>query len=180
MTYFAIAAIIGAKLENSPAAGRSIAVAFTVFSLLTIIFFSEMLPKSVAVLRARSLAGVIGVPLAAAVRLIDPLMPALRVVTELSRRLLWPTLAQEDALELGLPRSRGEHGDGRETTNNTNRTNRGHEQSRTGVQNQLHLLGGRPCVGELQHVAGRRFPGIFLLLKLHLRNPVRAHFAADP
>ena len=44
MTYFAIAAIVGARLENDQSAGRTVAVAFTIVSLLSIIFFSEMLP----------------------------------------------------------------------------------------------------------------------------------------
>ncbi len=60
MTYFAIAAIVGGKLESNPAAGRSTAVTFTVLSLLTIIFFSEMLPKSLAVLAPMRLSVMVG------------------------------------------------------------------------------------------------------------------------
>jgi CBS domain containing-hemolysin-like protein len=98
--YFTLASMVGIRLERDPKVSQTSVVAFTVGSLLMIIFFSEMLPKSVAVLRARSLAGVIGVPLAAAIRLVDPIMPSLRVVTELSRRLIWPSLKPESSLEL--------------------------------------------------------------------------------
>ena len=66
------------------------AVFFSAAALLVIIFFSEMLPKSIAVLSARRFAGLVGIPLAAAVRVLDPVMPTLRVISLLSRRLIWP------------------------------------------------------------------------------------------
>jgi Mg2+/Co2+ transporter CorB len=98
--YFTLASMVGLHLERNPNVPQSTVAAFAVGSLLMIIFLSEMLPKSVAVLRARSLAGTIGVPLAVAVNLVDPIMPLLRVITETSRRILWPSLEREASLEI--------------------------------------------------------------------------------
>ena len=63
MTYFAIAAIIGAKLEPK---GPAVVAGFTLLSLVAIIFFSEMLPKSVAVLSPRRISRLAGPPLVVA------------------------------------------------------------------------------------------------------------------
>jgi CBS domain containing-hemolysin-like protein len=101
ITYFAIATIVGLRLERHPSGGQTSGVAFAMAALLTIIFFSEMVPKSIAVLRARSLAGIVGVPLATFVRLVDPIMPWLRWVSEVSRRLFLPGLVPEQYLERG-------------------------------------------------------------------------------
>ena len=55
MTYFGISSIVALQIEHE--VGRSPAVVFSSISLLVIIFFSEMLPKSMAVLGARRFAG---------------------------------------------------------------------------------------------------------------------------
>jgi Mg2+/Co2+ transporter CorB len=100
MTYFAIAAIIGAKLETDGAAGRSIAVVFTMVSLLAIIFFSEMLPKSVAVLAPVRLAVLLGVPLSLAVRVVSPVLPLVAVTNRAASRLIWPSFEPEPEIDL--------------------------------------------------------------------------------
>ncbi|MEQ8791405.1 MAG: CNNM domain-containing protein [Pirellulaceae bacterium] len=99
MAYFAISSILSIRIEDR-GAGQSLAVAFAIGSLLTIIFFSEMLPKSLAVLRASTLAAAFALPLSVAIRIVDPIMPALRVVNLLSRRLLWPGFKSESYLEI--------------------------------------------------------------------------------
>jgi CBS domain containing-hemolysin-like protein len=96
MAYFAIASIVGIQLEDHPAA----AVTFTFGSLICIIFLSETLPKSLAVLSPRRLATLVALPLAVAVRAVDPLMPVLRLVNLLSRRLIWPRFRAEPYLEV--------------------------------------------------------------------------------
>ncbi len=73
---------------------------FPARALLVIIFASEMLPKSIAVLSARRFAGLVGIPLAVAIRLLDPVMPMLRLISLLSRRLIWPKFAAEPYLEV--------------------------------------------------------------------------------
>jgi len=99
MAYFALASIVSIKLEKAGWGATAPAV-FAVAALLAIIFCSEMLPKSLAVLQPRFIAGLVGLVLALAVRIVDPLMPTLRLVMLLSRRLLWPRFKPEQYLEV--------------------------------------------------------------------------------
>ncbi len=99
MAYFALASIVSIKLEKAGWGATAPAV-FAMVALLTIIFCSEMLPKSLAVLRPRLVAGLVGLILSLSVRIVDPLMPALRLVMLLSRRLLWPGFKPERYLEV--------------------------------------------------------------------------------
>ena len=85
MTYFAIAARIGIDLGNQYPDRTSFPFFFAAGSLLTIIFFSEMLPKSVAVLTAYRLTCLVSLPLSLAVRIVDPIMPGLRFISIVSR-----------------------------------------------------------------------------------------------
>jgi CBS domain containing-hemolysin-like protein len=98
MTYFGIASIVGLQLERR--VGGSSAGVFVTVSLLAIIFFSEMLPKSLAVLSSRLISSLVSIPLALCVRLLDPLMPTLRLISLLSRRLIWPGFKPEKYLEI--------------------------------------------------------------------------------
>ena len=59
-----------------------------------------MLPKSVGVLTPRLLARTVSLPLALAVKIVDPLMPLLAVVNLISRRLIWPSFEPEPFIEV--------------------------------------------------------------------------------
>ena len=100
MTYFAIAAIVGSRLENDPSAGRTVAVAFTVVSLLSIIFFSEMLPKSVAVLAPLRISIMLAPPLSLAVGMVSPVVPLVNAVNQAASRLVWPSFKPEPEIDL--------------------------------------------------------------------------------
>ncbi|QDV65512.1 hypothetical protein Pan14r_32110 [Crateriforma conspicua] len=100
MTYFAIAAIVGGQLESNASTGSTGAVLFTVGSLLAIIFLSEMLPKSIAVVSPTRFSIVVALPLQWAVRLISPALPMIRSSNAIARRLLWPTFRAEPELDL--------------------------------------------------------------------------------
>ncbi|MCO8120335.1 CNNM domain-containing protein [Stieleria sp. TO1_6] len=100
MTYFAIASIVAGKLESSVAGGTSVAVLFTAISLLTIIFFSEMLPKSIAVLSPVQASILIAGPLSVAVRVVSPLLPLIKTANMLASRLLWPSFVPENEIDL--------------------------------------------------------------------------------
>lgn len=100
MCYFGIAAIVGGRLESAGDVGRTGMLAFTGVSLLAIIFFSEMLPKSLTVLAPERFAPLIAPPLAVAIRLVAPILPVLRVANLAASRLLWPTLRPESEIEL--------------------------------------------------------------------------------
>ena len=100
MTYFAMVGIVGSRLESSQAGGASAAVTFTVANLLIVIFFSEMLPKSLAVLAPRRIAPLCGLPLTIAIRIISPALPAIRVANLAARRLVWPGFEPEPEIDL--------------------------------------------------------------------------------
>lgn len=100
VTYFAISSIVSIELGQDKSFGNTGLVIFSFASLMTIIFFSEMLPKSVAVLSPRRLAALVSIPLAVTVRVVDPLMPLLRTINLLSRRLIWPSFQGEPYMEI--------------------------------------------------------------------------------
>lgn len=97
--FFALSSIVSIHLEQTE--GHAQAGTFAVASLLVLIVFCEMLPKTVAVLWPRLLATAIGIPLAMMVRLVGPLMPALRAMNLVSRRIIWPRFEPEADLDLG-------------------------------------------------------------------------------
>jgi CBS domain containing-hemolysin-like protein len=96
LTYFTLGSIVSLQWQRggSPTAAGSLALV----ALLACIFFGELLPKSLAVGQPLALAGLLAVPLAAAIRLVDPVLPALRLAHLLSRRLLWPRFQAEPYL----------------------------------------------------------------------------------
>jgi putative hemolysin len=98
MAYFALASIIGIRLKD--AGLYTEARTFAVVAFLLIILLSEMLPKNMAVLRPRMVAASVSIPLALAIRLVDPVMPVLRLINLVSRRLLFPRLQPEPYLEI--------------------------------------------------------------------------------
>ena len=99
ISYFTIASIVSIGLET--AGHTTEAGALAVGSLLGIIVLSEMLPKTLAVLRPRALATLVAVPLSVAVRALDRVMPVLRWVNLVSRRLVWPSFEPESYLRVG-------------------------------------------------------------------------------
>jgi len=98
LSFFTIGSIISLKMQE---AGQATAAgAFAVGSLVTIITFGEMLPKSLGVLQPQWLAVWLAIPLAVTIRVIDPLLPIFNLATLLSRRLLWPTFESEPYLHV--------------------------------------------------------------------------------
>jgi CBS domain containing-hemolysin-like protein len=98
VAYFTVASLISLSLERQGEATE--AGVFAAGSLLTLIVLSEMLPKSIGVLLARPMAIVLGVPLSLAVRLIDPILPALFSANTVARRVIFPRLKAEPYLEV--------------------------------------------------------------------------------
>ncbi len=97
VAYFTITSIIGIDMERTL---PTEAGAFTAGALLVMIVFSEMLPKSLAVLQPSRLATLLAIPLSAMVRLLDPILPGLRMANLLSRRVLWPRFRPEPYLQV--------------------------------------------------------------------------------
>jgi CBS domain containing-hemolysin-like protein len=98
VAYFTIASILGLKTEDN--VGGTEAATFAVSALLVMIFFSEMIPKSLGVLHASRLAMLLGPPLSVAVQASNRLMPVFQVANRLSRRVLWPGFQGEPYLEV--------------------------------------------------------------------------------
>ena len=99
VTYFAISAIISLRLEKAfPNSGAS--AIFAIVSLIVIIFFSEMLPKTFGVFQSQRIAGFVGLPLATAIRIVDPMMPFLSTINLLSQRLLMREVDKEEDVNM--------------------------------------------------------------------------------
>ncbi len=99
LVYFAIVSMLSLRFDRAGQPAE--AAGLTIGALLAIIVFSEMLPKTLAVLVPRVLASFLAVPLAASVRVLDPIIPALRIANLLSRRLFCPNFEAEPYLQVG-------------------------------------------------------------------------------
>ncbi len=98
LAYCTVAAVVGIQLEGG---GRTAAAGvFSLAALAVLIVGGEMLPKSLAVLKPRLVATLVSIPLAAMVRLLDPLLPVFRTANLLSQRLLWPRFQPESYLHI--------------------------------------------------------------------------------
>jgi len=96
LSYFAVSVFVAQRLV---AAGHAaFAATFSVVSLFAIILMGEVVPKSGAVVFRRPLASLVSIPLAVAVRVLDPVTPLLGRLTLLARRAFWPHLAREPVL----------------------------------------------------------------------------------
>lgn len=100
MLCFGIAGIVASKLEESSEYGAKAAIIFSSSVLMFVIIFSEMLPKSVAVLLPKKIALAVAIPMSLAVRLVSPALPLIDAVNTGVQRLLWPQFAPEPELDL--------------------------------------------------------------------------------
>ncbi|MCS7305336.1 MAG: CNNM domain-containing protein [Thermoguttaceae bacterium] len=96
--YFTIASIVGLQLQaHWGPAGSAL---FGLVALLSLIVLSEVVPKSLAVLQPRWVARWVSLPLEGAIRLVEPLLPALRQMARISQRVLCPRFEPEPYLHL--------------------------------------------------------------------------------
>jgi len=96
--FFVVGSIVEYRLHQ---AGRTEA-SFTLMaaSLLAMIVFGEMLPKTIGVQQPRVLASLTSLPLAALVRLLDPVMHLFAAANNLLQRVLLPRFEREPYLEI--------------------------------------------------------------------------------
>jgi putative hemolysin len=94
IAYFSLASSASLKLVDTSPAVLSFA------ALVVIILFGEFLPKSIAVTCPIIVIRAVALPLAFFIRLVDIFLPAVRLVNEASRRLIWPGFKSEAYLDL--------------------------------------------------------------------------------
>ncbi len=99
--FFAVSSICSLRLERAAEHGGLAAVLFGSVSLLTIIFFGEMMPKTVGVLLPVRLAQWVALPLTMALKLISPVTPWMERINRISRRVLIPDFLPEKYLDSG-------------------------------------------------------------------------------
>ena len=99
LVYFTISSIICIRLKET--GNTTAAASFALATLLALIILSEMLPKSLCVLKPRAAAALLAFPLSPMVRLADPIIPVLRTANLLSRRLFFPKFQAEPYLRVG-------------------------------------------------------------------------------
>jgi CBS domain containing-hemolysin-like protein len=96
MLTFTLSTVITFRLQKS---GHSeFAGTFALGTLLTVIIFCEVLPKSIGVIAQRYFAVLCTIPLMLFVRFLNPVLPVLMKVNILSRRLFCPNLRPEPFL----------------------------------------------------------------------------------
>tara|TARA_R110002111_G_scaffold107056_2_gene165478 strand:+ start:58744 stop:60048 length:1305 start_codon:yes stop_codon:yes gene_type:complete len=96
LSYFAVAGVIAKRLADE---GMTMAAGvFSVGSLLAIILFGEVLPKSLSIVFRKKIAVAVSWPLAISVRVLDPVIPLLQNISRLMRRTFWPLIQKESYL----------------------------------------------------------------------------------
>lgn len=96
LTYFAISVVLARRLVNDGHA--ALAGLWSFGTVVALIILGEVVPKSLAVVFHRSLAVLVSWPLAAAVRILDPMFPLLGALTRGLRRAFWPHIRPESYL----------------------------------------------------------------------------------
>ncbi len=101
LTYFSIASQVTQRIANQQSAGATSPSpeVFDILTLLVVVLFAEFLPKCVGVMIPRKVVRVVSIPLALAIRILDGVIPLLKFVNEVSRRLILPGFRPEPYLE---------------------------------------------------------------------------------
>jgi CBS domain containing-hemolysin-like protein len=99
LVFFTLASVVALGLEKQ--GQSSLAWIIGAGSLLAIIVFAEILPKSIGVMAPLFCATLVCVPITFLVRLLQPALPMLSFLNLLSRRLVCPNLEPEPYLHVG-------------------------------------------------------------------------------
>lgn len=97
LAYFTVSFVITHRLSH--AGHHRVAALVAIGSLVAIIVFGEVLPKSIAVTFRETVAPLVSWLLAAAVRVVDPILPVLGHVARILRRTFWPGIRPEPHLD---------------------------------------------------------------------------------
>jgi len=97
LAYFTASFVVMHRLSHE--GFNAVAAVIALGSLLGMIAFGEVLPKSIAVAFRQSIAPPFSWPLAAAQRLLDPALPMLGRTARALRRTFWPHIKRESSLD---------------------------------------------------------------------------------
>ncbi|GAB5439690.1 MAG: CNNM domain-containing protein [Fuerstiella sp.] len=97
LAYFSVGIVVMQKLSDR--GFHYVAGGLGFFNLVGMIVLGEVLPKSAAVVFRQKLAPLVSWPLAAAVALLDPIIPLLGRIARVLRRTFWPHVKHEPHLE---------------------------------------------------------------------------------
>lgn len=97
LAYFTVGVVVMQKLNARNY--NTVAAAIGLLNLLGMIVLGEVLPKSTAVVFKQRISVVASWPLAAAVAVLDPIIPFLGRLARLLRRSLWPHVQHEPPLQ---------------------------------------------------------------------------------
>jgi CBS domain containing-hemolysin-like protein len=98
VAYFAVSSIVTLAWQRNGATAE--AGLFATISLLALILFSEISPKSIAILRPREIALLLALPIWLAVRLTRPWLPFFRAAAITICRIVWPHFRPEPYLRI--------------------------------------------------------------------------------
>lgn len=97
LAYFSVGVVVMQKLNYE--GYNIVAAVLGILNLLGMIVFGEVIPKSVAVVFRRNIAVAASWPMAAAVAVLDPIIPMLGSIAHVLRRSLWPHVGVEAHLQ---------------------------------------------------------------------------------
>ncbi len=97
LTYFAVSVVMARQMMARNE--RALAGLVSLGSLFAIILLGEVVPKSAAVVFHRRIAVIVGWPLAAAVRVLDPLLSVFGSIARMLRLAFWPDIRREPFLD---------------------------------------------------------------------------------
>ncbi len=97
--YFTVSAIVSISLKHR--GEPTWAGGFAFASLVGLIVFCEMLPKTLGVSHPRFWSLLLAQPLAKAVQAVEGLLPPLQRLSQLTLRVVWPTFRPEPYLQVG-------------------------------------------------------------------------------
>ncbi len=98
--YFSLTSMVALRIPSGETSESGLEYWFSLAAFVFLVFIGEMLPKSIGIMRPRAIASVVGLPMTIMVRALDPVMPIMRNVSLISRRVLWPGLREEPSLQV--------------------------------------------------------------------------------
>jgi putative hemolysin len=98
IAFFTISSVVSIRLQSDDRQAEAGVVALV--SMLSVMIFCEMTPKTLGVLAPKFVSSLVSLPLTLALRLFRPIAPIFSTVNRVLRRVLFPDFEKEPYLEL--------------------------------------------------------------------------------